>query len=59
MEFGLPLPVTDPWLTRDGIVFLYQEYEIACYAMGRPSVILPYEVLLPLLTDEAKALLKR
>ena len=59
LEFGLPLPVTDPWLTRDGIVFLYQEYEIACYAMGRPSVILPYEVLLPLLTDEAKALLKR
>jgi len=57
LEYGLPLPVTAPWVTRDGIIFLYQEYEIACYAMGRPSVILPFETLLPLMTDEGKALL--
>ncbi len=59
LEYGLPLPVTDPWMTRDGIVFLYQEYEIACYAMGRPSVILPYGAVLPLLTDKGRALLNR
>ncbi len=57
LEYGLPLPVTAPWVTRDGIIFLYQEYEIACYAMGRPSVILSFEAVKPLLSDEGKALL--
>ena len=57
LEFGLPLPSTDPWLTRDGIVFIYQEYEIAAYAFGRPQVTLPYSAVTDFLTPEGKAFL--
>ena len=52
LEYGLPLPATDPWLTRDGVVFIYQEYEIAPYAFGRPSVTLPYSAVADFITPE-------
>lgn len=52
LEYGLPLPATDPWLTRDGIGFIYQEYEIAAYAFGRPVVTLPYSAVAQFLTPE-------
>lgn len=35
---NFPLPDTDPWLDADGVQFLYQQYEIACYAAGMPNV---------------------
>ena len=34
------LPATAPWQTPEGIVFLYQQYEIAPYAAGHPTVVL-------------------
>lgn len=34
------LPGTEPWLTPDGIVFLYQQYEIAPYAAGHPTAVI-------------------
>ena len=40
---SLPLPQTVPGFTKDGIVFQYQQYEIACYAAGAPRVVIPYE----------------
>ena len=55
LEFGIPLPRTAPWLTKDGFVFIYQQYEIAAYAYGMPSFTIPAKELLPLLTEEGQA----
>ena len=54
---GLPLPQSNPYLTETGVAFLYQQYEIACYAAGMPSGIIAYDQIEPLLTDRAKVLL--
>ena len=45
----LPLPVTDPYLTATGVCFVYQQYEIAAYALGLPSVEIPWAKIRPLL----------
>lgn len=36
-----PMPATNPGLTKDGIVGIYQSYEIGPYAMGHPEITLP------------------
>lgn len=54
LEFGLPLPATNPWITRNGIVFIYQEYEVAAYAMGRPTAVVPAKSIIDCLTDEGR-----
>lgn len=38
----LPLPATPPVFTKEGVLFTYQQYEIAAYAAGLPSFIVPY-----------------
>ena len=45
----LPLPSTPPVFTKEGVLFTYQQYEIAAYAAGLPSFIVPY--------NEAKSLM--
>jgi hypothetical protein len=41
--FKAELPLTDNfYLTRDGIGFFYNRYEVAPYAMGSPSVFVPF-----------------
>ena len=45
----LPLPATPPVFVKEGVSFTYQQYEIAAYAAGLPSFIVPYK--------EAKALM--
>jgi len=57
LEYGIPLPKTEPWVTRDGIVFTYQQYEIAAYACGLPSCVLPLAALKDCLSEEGKAFL--
>jgi hypothetical protein len=57
LEFGLPLPRAVPYLTSRGVAFVYQQYEIACYAVGLPSVTIPVEELRDLLSEEGRALL--
>ena len=47
--YMLPLPATPPVFTKEGVMFTYQQYEIAAYAAGLPSFIVPY--------DEAKSLM--
>ncbi len=54
---GIPLPHTAPWLTPTGVAFLYQQYEIAPYAVGMPNMTIPFEVIAPLLTAEGRSLL--
>ena len=53
----IPLPDWTPSPTPEGLVFTYGEYEIACYACGRPTFTVPYSDILPFLTPEAKKLL--
>ncbi len=45
----LPLPACPPLCIDTGVVFIYQQYEIAPYAAGMPTCVLPYEALRPLM----------
>ena len=53
----IPFPAWTPFPSEDGLVFTYQQYEIAAYAAGMPNFTIPYEDILPYLTPEAKRLL--
>lgn len=53
----IPFPVWTPAPTEDGLCFTYQQYEIAAYAMGMPSFVIPYDKVKPYLTPEALDLL--
>ena len=55
--YSIPLPQTPPFFTEEGVMFIYQQYEIAAYAMGMPSDVIPYAELKPYLTSWAQALL--
>lgn len=39
-EKHFPLPASTPYLTGDGVVLTYQQYEICAYAYGMPEVII-------------------
>ncbi len=54
----LPLPEADPWLTKKGMQLVYQQYEIAPYAAGSPSVLIPLVKLHPMLNASGKTYLK-
>lgn len=53
----IPFPACQPEPTEEGLVFTYKQYEIAPYATGMPSFCLPYNVVKPYLTAEAKEIL--
>ena len=55
----IPLPHHAPYLnaTADSLVFTYAQYEIAAYADGMPSFILPVKALSDFLTPELRTLL--
>jgi len=53
----IPFPAWATFPTENGLGFLYQQYEIAPYAVGMPGFTIPYDDILPYLTAEAKALL--
>lgn len=53
----IPLPVFEPCPTEEGLLFVYQQYEIAAYAAGMPSFVIPYETISPFLSDKGKELL--
>ena len=58
LESGtIPFPAWTPFLAENGLVFTYQQYEIAAYAAGMPNFTIPYEEILPYLTPEAKRLI--
>lgn len=54
----IPLPGNTPCLTKEGLHFAYQQYEIGPYAMGIIEFIVPYAEIKPYLTEEALQLLK-
>lgn len=53
----LPLPATPPVFTKEGVLFTYQQYEIAAYAAGLPSFIVPYDEAKSLMNSTGKNLL--
>lgn len=58
LENGLiPFPAWAPFPSEEGLVFTYQQYEIASYAAGMPSFTVPYDEIRPFLTQEARDLL--
>lgn len=57
MNGYFPLPQTMPVFLEKGVLFQYQEYEIAPYAAGAPSCVIPYSVLDTLFSNTGKALL--
>lgn len=57
-EDYIPFPHYQPYPTEEGLVFVYQQYEIAPYAVGMPSFLIPYDELEPYYTEEARAILK-
>lgn len=50
----IPLPAWTPFPDEKGkgLVFTYQQYEIACYAVGMPSFVLTWEELKPFLKED-------
>ena len=55
----IPYPTWAPIPTPEGLDFTYQQYEIASYADGMPSLTLPYEEVLPFLTEDAKEIIRK
>lgn len=55
---SLPHPVSPPYLTSEGIRFIYQQYEVACYAAGMPTFAVPLHKVDPFLSSAAKAMVK-
>ena len=48
----IPLPQWEPYPSEKGLVFVYQQYEIASYAAGMPSFTVPFPDAAPFLTPE-------
>lgn len=42
-----PFPAMPPVMVKEGVLFSYQQYEIAPYAAGMPHCVIPYPVLAP------------
>lgn len=47
-----PLPFSDPYVTKEGVFFQYQPYEVSSYAEGAPECVVPIALLLPFLKTE-------
>lgn len=54
----IPMPAFTPCLINDGVLFVYQQYEIGPYALGLVTFTVPYAEIKPFLTKEALGLLK-
>lgn len=52
----IPLPMHAPYAEGDSLCFVYQQYEIAPYAMGLVNFKVAYKDIKPYLTKEGKSL---
>lgn len=53
----IPVPALTPYLTKEGVCFIYQQYEIGPYALGMVTFTVPYADIKTFLTPEARKLL--
>ena len=56
-SYFLPMPVTPPLFGKDGIIVTYQQYEIAPYAAGMPSFVIPYNKAKAMMNNTGKQLI--
>ena len=52
-----PLPTFPPYLVRDGVRYHYSIYDICPFEMGDPVVTIPYNVVLPYMTEAGKEMI--
>ncbi len=57
-EYSIALPYYPPYITNDGIKFIYQQYEICPYVFGLPEVTIPLENGAKYLTHTAEKLIR-
>lgn len=57
-QYYIPLPQCLPIFQKDGVCFLYNQYEIAAYAAGMPQFVVPYQKLKPLMNATGRRLLE-
>ena len=50
----IPLPASQPYPAKEGLVFTYMQNEIGPYSLGMPSFTVPYEKVAPYLTSDAR-----
>lgn len=55
-ETNLILPVNEPWIETDSIVFCYQAFEIAPYGSGNPLCKISKDELWPYMSEKGKSL---
>lgn len=53
----LPLPKTAPYLTKEGVMIIYQPYELFSYAAGCVRFIVPFSKIKPYLNAEVLKML--
>ena len=54
----MPMPTFPPFLVRDGVRFHYSIYDICGFDDGDPVITIPYSVIKPYLTKEAKEMIE-
>lgn len=54
----IEMPEREPFFTKEGLMFIYQQYEIAPYVYGHPQFVLPYSEVEKYLTPPALNLIK-
>ena len=57
-QYQADLPRVSPCLVKEGVLFCYQEYEVAPYAAGAPVFTIPYSQIDKYLNPFAKKLLE-
>lgn len=56
--YMIPKPQFEPYFSEKGMEFVYQQYEIACYAAGLPCYTIPYDRLGKYLNATGRRLLE-
>lgn len=51
----IPYPQTAPWISGEGLVLMYQQYEICSYAQGMPVIVIPWNKLGKYLSNDCKS----
>lgn len=54
----IPVPESNPWITKDGVTFIYQSYEIASYSDGTPTVTIAKDKVRKALNATGKTFMK-
>lgn len=55
----MPLPKSEPYLSKKGMTFVYQPYELAPVSLGVPLFTVPYEIIKPLMTKDAQEMFEK